>query len=391
MIEQQGHQRRLRLCRVVTVPITFATLLRQQVRCIVDVGIDLTLVSSPGVELDEISCAASVRCYPVPMARKPAPQRDLRALLALTRFLCREKFDIVHSSTPKAGLLTALAGAMAQIPIRIHTYTGQAWIELRGPARWIARESDKLIGQLTTHCYADSKSQRNFLVSEQLVDPRKISVLGAGSISGVDLQRFDPTTAAWAHADIRHRLGITETALVIIFVGRVTKDKGIVELLAAFRMLRECHEDLHLVLVGPLEPERDPLPSETLGELSTNAHIHAIGFVSRPEEYLAMSDIFCLPSYREGFGSVAIEAGAMNLPTVATRVTGLVDAVVDGETGILVPPKDAIALAQALQELIKSPDMRHHMGWAARQHAIKHFDAAIIDQAVVDEYFRLAG
>jgi len=379
----------LRLCRIVTVPITFATLLRQQISCIVGAGIDLTLVSSPGSELDEICRAIPVHGYSIPMTRQPAPVHDAHSLLALTRFLRRERFDIVHSSTPKAGLLSALAGAIARVPVRIHTYTGQAWIELRGPMRRIAREADRLIGRLNTYSYADSNSQRDFLIAEGLIEATKIMVVGAGSISGVDLQRFNPAVAIEARTDMRRRLGIAETALVIIFVGRVTRDKGVVELMTAFRMLREHYDNIHLVLVGPLEPERDPLPSETLDALSTDAQVHTVGFVSQPEQYLAIADIFCLPSYREGFGSVVIEAGAMNLPTAATHVTGVVDAVVDGETGILVPPKDVAALTWALRTMVESPELRCRMGQAARLHVVKHFDAKVINQAVIDEYYRL--
>ncbi len=391
MKRNESFERRLSVCRIVTVPFTFATLLPQQIRCIMDAGIDLTLVSSPGPELDEIGRTMSVRCFSIPMSRKPAPLRDVYSLVMLTRFFRSEQFDIVHSSTPKAGFLTALAGVVAKVPIRIHTYTGQAWITLQGPMRWLVREFDRVIDRLDTHLYADSQSQRDFLVSEGLVDGRKITVLGKGSISGVDLQRFAPSIVSRLRRPVRSRLGIAETSVVIVFAGRVTRDKGIVELLAAFRTLRQQHEDLHLALVGPFEPGEDALPAETLDEITTSAHVHVVGFTSKPEEYLAIADIFCLPSYREGFGSVVIEAGAMNLPTVATRVTGLVDAVEDGETGILVPTRNVSALTQALQDLVKSPDIRCRMGRAARERAITYFDAATVNQAVVDEYLRLAG
>jgi glycosyltransferase involved in cell wall biosynthesis len=365
-------------------------LLRKQIEHILAAGIDLALVSSSGPELDEIRSSLRVRCFAIPMVRKNAPLLDLWALLALTRFFRRERFDIVHSSTPKAGLLAALAGRVAHIPVRIHTYTGQVWAEMHGLMRWVTRESDKIISRLNTHCYADSYSQRKFLVDDKVVDHQRISVLCEGSVSGVDLERFDPTLPTWRRAETRKRLGIGETSLVIIFVGRLTRDKGITELIEAFRTLQQFHKDVDLVLVGPYESIRDTLPAEILKEVSANIRIHSVGFASRPEEYLAIADIFCLPSYREGFGSVVIEAGAMNLPSVASRVTGLVDAVVDGETGIVVPAKDPMALARALEEMIESPELRLRMGQSARQRAVQHFDAAMINQAVVDEYFRLA-
>lgn len=381
----------MRVCRIVTVPITFSTLLRLQVKQILESGIDLTLVSSPGPELDEICRSVPVRCYPIRLARTPFPREDMVSLAKLFRFFFQERFDIVHSSTPKAGLLTALAGAAARVDIRMHTYTGQVWTELRGPKRWVTRKSDRLIGRLDTHLYADSHSQRDFLISERIVPSGKINVLGAGSISGVDLRRFDPAIMAQSRANMRTQLGVAQQSVVIVFVGRVTKDKGIIELIGAFQRLRAKYDEIDLVIVGPLEPERDPLPPEILTRIAMDSHIHMVGFVSQPEQYFALADIFCLPSYREGFGSVAIEAGALCLPTVATRVTGLVDAVVDGVTGILVPPKDEGSLARSLETLIDAPDLRVRMGQAARQRAVSHFDTAVVNQSVVDEYIRLAG
>ncbi len=382
--------RRLRVCRLATVPITFATLLPTQIQLIVKAGIDLTLVSSAGEHFAQFLDVPSLHCYVLQMSRKIDYLRDLTSLFRLIRFLQREKFDIIHSSTPKAGLLTAIAGWLVGVPIRIHTYTGQVWIEMKSPARELMRGIDWLIGVLNTHTYADSFSQREFLIRERVVDSHKIAVLGFGSISGVDLTRFNPIKLTPHRTRIRHQLNISDKALIIIFVGRVTQDKGVVELIDAFEQLSQKREDLHLILVGPLDAERDPLPSNILNSLSGNASIHFVGFTSQPEAYLAAADIFCLPSYREGFGSVVIEAAAMNLSTVATTVTGLVDAVVDNETGLLVPPKDSKALAVALAALIDSPAMRHRIGRAARQRVLSQFDAAIVNQAVVDEYFKLA-
>ena len=236
--------RRLRVCRVVTVPVTFSVVLGRQIRHIISAGIDLTLVSSPGPELDELRTALPVRCFAIPMARKATPMLDLSALLRLTRFLRRERFDIVHSSTPKAGILTALAGRMAKVPIRIHTYTGQVWVEMHGLMRWIARESDRLIGWLTTHCYADSDSQATFLIGEQIVDAQKITVLAPGSLAGVDLERFNPATTGLEGLEVRKRLGIPQSSTVVGFVGRLTRDKGIAELVSAFRMLQQDNKNL---------------------------------------------------------------------------------------------------------------------------------------------------
>ena len=383
--------RPFRICRVVTVPLTFATLLRDQVRHVVAAGFDLTLVSSPGPQLAQVAEESGARAHGLPMAREMSPSGDVAALGALTRFLWHERFDLVHSSTPKAGLLLALAGVAARTPIRLHTYTGQPWVELRGPMRWAAMNADRAVGRLDSHLYADSESQRRFLVSHHIVPAARIRVLGAGSISGVDIRRFDPDTRRHDGQRTRDELGIGHDAVVIAFVGRVTRDKGIREIVAAFTQLAGERTDLHLLLVGPQEPDRDPLPPETRHEITSNQRIHAVGFTDTPERYLAAADLFCLPSYREGFGSVVIEAGAMRLPSVVTRVTGLVDAVVDEDTGVVVPPKDIAALTEALRRLVTNPELRVRMGEASRARALHSFDADLVNGLVVAEYRRLLG
>jgi glycosyltransferase involved in cell wall biosynthesis len=386
-----GSPRPLRICRAVTVPFTFGTLLREQLGYLAQQGIDITLVSSPGTALEEIGKSLRLSYYPVPMSRNPEPRRDLLSLVALIRLFRYERFDIVHSSTPKAGLLTALAGVLARVPVRIHTFTGQVWMGMHGLSRGIMRWCDWLIGHLDTHCYADSASQRDFLVNEGLVVASRISVLGAGSISGVDLERFNPKVFGGERAAaLRRELGVSEQSLIILFVGRLTKDKGIRELVSAFRMLQIDGKDVELILVGPFEPERDPLPRETLYELSHNPRIHVVGFSREPEKYMATADVFCLPSYREGFGSAVIEAAAMGVPAVVSRVVGLVDAVVDGQTGLLVAPKEVDALKEALTKMLSAPEIRHRMGRAARERAVRDFDSRIVNRLVIEEYKKLA-
>jgi glycosyltransferase involved in cell wall biosynthesis len=383
--------RALRICRVVTVPFIFETLLREQLGYVAQRGMDVTLVSSPGEALKGICKSLNIRYHPVAMARKPEPRRDLVSLLSLTRFFIRKRFDIVHSTAPKAGLLTALAGVIGQVPVRIHTFTGQVWVERQGLSRRIMRYCDWLIGHLDTHCYADSQSQRDFLVGERLVEPAKISVLGAGSVSGVNLERFNPNRpAAEGAGDVRREMGISEQSRVILFVGRLAKDKGIKELVLAFRMLQADRNDIELILVGPsLESEHDPLPKETLDEVSNNPHIHAVGFSYEPERYMGIADVFCLPSYREGFGSVVIEAAAMGVPAVASRVVGLIDAVVDGETGVLIPAKEIEPLRCALAKMLSAPEIRRRMGCAARERAVRDFDSKIVNRLVWEEYKKL--
>ena len=378
---------RLKLCRVVTVPTTFVSLLRHQLKTITENDIDVTIVSSPEGQLDTISRELGIPSHAIEMSRAITPLDDIRSVIRMYRLFRAERFDIVHSSTAKAGLVAALAGRLARVPVRLHTYTGQRWVELKGVRRWAIRLCDRIMALLNTHCYADSHSQRAFLIRDGIVPASKISVLASGSISGVDLNRFDPD--AWGGvtaAATRRELGISDDALVILFVGRVNRDKGVIELLSAFEGLRFHDKSRELVLVGPFEPRYDPLPQSVVAGLNNNFRIHLVGRVPDPERYMGMADILCLPSYREGFGSVVIEAAAMGVPAVATSIVGLVDAVEQGKTGLLVASKNVEELRAALATMIRDRGLRRRMGAAARKRARLLFDAAVVNQVVADEY-----
>lgn len=379
MIHGSPH-RPIRLCRIVTVPLTFKWLFWDQLRYLTQHGFDITLVSSPGPELEEVAADLGVAYHAVKMARDPAPRQDWQSVVTFTRWLQTEQFDILHSSTPKAGLVGALGGRICGVPVRVHTYTGQVWVDLQGPMRTAVKRIDWLIGQLSTHCLTDSVSQRQFLINERVVAANKLAVLGAGSVAGVDLERFDPQRWQLDGRVVRQELGIAPEAVVICYVGRLRSDKGINELVQTFEMLQAQSLAVELILVGPTEYERRPLLASTEHALQTNLHIHVTGYTPTPEKYLAASDLFCFPSYREGFGTVVIEAAAMGLPAVATHVQGCVDSVVDGVTGCLVPVKNSEALVQALKNMIADADIRKRMGLAARQRAIQEFDASIVNQ-----------
>lgn len=379
----------IRLCRVVTVPITFKALFWGQLRYLSQHGFEITLVSSPGPELDEVAHDLGVRCQAIDMARDPAPWRDLKSLFAFTRWLKTQKFDIIHSSTPKAGIVAALAGWMCRVPVRTHTYTGQVWAEMRGLPRTVVKGMDAVIARLNTHCFTDSVSQRQYLIEQGVISPDKLEVIGAGSVAGVDLARFQPERWSGGRAALRQQLGLSPDAVVIAFVGRLRADKGLNELVSAFQQVQARGLPVDLLLIGPPEFERRPLSIETQQALQSNPDIHITGYTPTPEQYLSIADVFAFPSYREGFGSSVIEAAAMGLPSVATRVTGCVDSVVDGVTGRLVPARDAAALAQALAELVTQPDLRRRWGEAARQRVMRDFDAAVINRLVAQRLTKL--
>lgn len=349
-------------------------------------GAKVVVVTSPGPELKMIT-SENVSVETIEIPRSIQPLRDVVALLLLIRCFRHYRFAIVHSTTPKAGLLCAVAGVLSSVPVRLHTFTGQPWVNLTGPVRQLARWADWLIGRLSTRCYADSESQRKFLVAEGVVPASKIGVIGKGSLAGVDIQRFDPARwSAGEKAALRRELGLHESSRVILFVGRITNDKGVRELLKAFDLLLHENYDLDLLLVGPLDEElggKTGLDKEILANLS---RVHYVGYTGCPERYMAISEFLCLPSYREGFGTVVIEAAAMGLPTVGTRIYGLNDAVEDGVTGMLVPPRDVGSLVAAMREMLDDQARLAKMGQAAQARCIEYFDATKVNALLAEEY-----
>ncbi|MDO8652905.1 MAG: glycosyltransferase [Undibacterium sp.] len=234
--------------------------------------------------------------------------------------------------------------------------------------------------------YTDSYSQAKFLVDEGVVGCDKVKTLGAGSLAGIDCRRFDPQRWEFVANQMRNQLGLSAAEKVLVFVGRLTVDKGVVELIAAFEKLQGLGCACKLLLVGPFEAELDPLPTHTLSAIKNNPGILSVGYVSEPERFLAISDVLCLPSYREGFGTVVLEAAAMSVPTVGSDIVGIRDAIVDNETGILIPVKDVDALERELLRLIENDVLREEMGLLARQRCLQNFDSLLINRHVIDEY-----
>lgn len=379
----------MKLCRIATVAFVLKYHLKSQVEEMVRQRHAVFLVSSPSPELQNIAKTCGAEAHPITIAREISPYQDLKALVLLYFYFRRQRFDIVHSITPKAGLLTALAGFFAGIPIRLHTFTGQPWMNLKSPIRWIAKLSDRIIVLFNTRCYADSISQRVYLIKENIGSKERIFVLGNGSLAGVDRNKFNPEKWKPHRKEIRKELQIPDSSQVINFTGRINKDKGIRELIEAFEALIRDKKDVYLLLVGPFEVKREALPSELVQRIRANPRIRLLGDTPIPEKYYSISDLICLPSYREGFGIVILEAAAMAIPSVATRTVGIVDSVVDGKTGILVPVGDSSSLTAALRQLLDNESLRIDMGKEAIKHA-KQFDQSLINTLVLNEYQALA-
>ena len=379
----------MRVCRVVTIPFFVWHHLRTQILATIAVGHEVHVICSDGPEFERLRQITGLRLFQIDIRRRVSPVRDLFSLIRLYLHFRKYRYDIVHSVTPKAGLLAMLAAWLAGIKRRFHHFSGQAWIGQRTLVRWAARVSDRVIVRLATRCYSDSYSQRQFLEEEGLAPAGVIQVLGDGSIAGVDLERFNAARLRPLRPRTRKSLGIPDEAALIIFVGRVTNDKGIREILAALDIVSKTL-DAYLLIVGSDEPHIEALSREQLAVLRSHPRIRWIGYSEEPELYIAASDILCLPSYRESFGVVLLEAAALGVPAVATRIVGIVDAIKDGETGLLVEPKNAADLALALTRLIKSEPLRQKLGLAARQRAENRFRAERVNALLLADYARFS-
>lgn len=373
-----------RLCFVTAVPMTVTAFLNTHIERLA-ADFDITVVSDFSGGAAGVSPLASH--IHAPVARAISPLRDLAALWALFWIFRRQGFAVVHSVTPKAGLLSMMAGFLARVPVRIHWFTGQVWVTRQGMARVILKTADRVLARLATHLLADSPSQRDFLVAERVVGAGRITVIAQGSICGVDTQRFCPN--ATARHTVRTQHGIPQTAPVVLFLGRLNADKGLREMAQAMVSLQPQHPSLHWLVAGPDEENMQAHIQQVAAALGGCVHFQ--GYTNAPEAYMAAADIFCLPSYREGFGSSVLEAAAVGVPAVASRIYGLTDAVADGVSGVLVPVQNAAALAAALHELLADSPRRLAMGEAARERALTQFSRATVANGLAAYYAGVLG
>lgn len=373
-----------KLCFVATIPAVIHSFLKGSIRASA-VKWSAKIVANP--DGAELLSDLNAQFIPLSIERKPAPWSDLLAFVQLVILFRREHFDLVHSIMPKTGLLTMLAGWLARVPVRMHTFTGQVWATKQGWKRGILKLFDRLIVLFATHVLVDSPSQLDFLVSEGVLPQGKGVVIGQGSICGVDTQRFYPN--AQVRDLVRKELGIGMKQTVILFLGRLNRDKGMLDLAAAFADITSRGSDVVLVLVGA---EEDVPFSYIQGICGVyRERLRRVSFTPDPERYMAAADIFCLPSYREGFGQVIIEAAASGVPAVASRIYGITDAVEDGRTGLLFTVGDVSTLVQALLKLVGDDELRRRMGEAARARALALFSSEKNTEEMLALYGELLG
>lgn len=321
------------------------------------------------------------------IVRKISLWRDLISLIRLIAFFATHRPQVVHSTTPKAGMLAMLAAKLTGVHFRLHTFTGQVWQTRTGKMRELLIATDRLTGACASMILADSHGQLELLTETGIVNPAKAGVLGQGSICGVDPLRFmaNPET----RAEMRRSLGIPEETIVLLYMARFTVDKGAIAMADAFaRLGKESTVPVHLLMVGPDEEDLTGQIREKLSGVSDKYTL--INYTDTPERYFQSCDVFCLPSYREGFPMVLLNAGACSLAVVASRIYGCSDAIVDGETGYLFEPGNIDQFCMRLKELSESAALRQRFGNAARRRVEEHFAEEKVNDLLMQVYDKKA-
>jgi len=309
---------------------------------------------------------------------------DLKSLWKLYFYFKKEKPLIVHSITPKAGLLSMIAAKMANVPIRMHTFTGLIFPTRTGPMKKLLITMDKLLCYCATHVYPEGNGVRNDLINYKITT-KPLKILANGNVNGIDLDYFDPQLISEEEKnELRKKNDIHPGDFVFLFIGRLVKDKGINELIKAFKKFNG--KNVKLLLVGPLETEQDPLLPETLREISENKNIVAVGFQKDVRPYFAISDVLVFPSYREGFPNVVMQAGAMNLPSIVTDINGCNEIIINNQNGIIIPAKNDLILQQAMSKIFEDEEFRNLLEKNSRKMIADRFQQKVVLEALLNEY-----
>lgn len=344
---------------------------------------EVVLLSSPGEELEEAKAQYGVKTIAVPMERHISVLKDFVSLCRLIIIFLRERPQMVHSMTPKAGMLCMLAGWLTRVPVRVHTFTGLVFPTSTGMKRRILMFTDWLTCACATHVIPEGEGVKADLLNNGITK-KPLQVLGYGNVMGVDLSYYSRLRVSGERLRVKDEF-------IFLFVGRIVRDKGINELVKAFLRLHNHHPNTKLYLVGPYEDSLDPISSETRQAISQNNGIDAVG-AKRGDEllaYYAAADCFVFPSYREGFPNTVLEAGAMELPSIVTDINGSREIIIEGKNGVIVPPKDEQALFEAMKEMLENTEKRKEMAANARPLIAQRFEASFVRACLYDFYRRI--
>ncbi|WP_299150353.1 glycosyltransferase family 4 protein [uncultured Dokdonia sp.] len=374
-----------KLIRITTVPISLDKLLEGQLAFMKE-HYEVTAVSSQEEELKRVASKQGVPYFFLPLTRKITPIQDLKAVYRLYKFLKKEKPEIVHTHTPKAGIVGMLAARLAGVPLRLHTVAGLPLLEATGVKRKILDVVEKLTYRCATKVYPNAQGLKTIIEALNFTKKTKLKVIGKGSSNGIDTTYFSPDYESSDMVDVAKKLHISQTDFTFILVGRLVGDKGVNELVKAFVTVQEKHPDTSLLLVGPLEEELDPLMLSTQETIKTHSKIYTTGYVDDVRPYFAFAKALTFPSYREGFPNVVLQAGAMGLPSIVSDINGCNEIIVNNHNGLIVPVKSSTALETAMCKLIEDKVLYDRAKANARSVITDSYERREIWQALLEEY-----
>ena len=380
-----------KLIRITTVPISFKVLLKGQLRFMASNGFDVKGVSSEGEELREVHENEGIVMEAINMSRKITPFQDLKSLWEMWNFLRKEKPQIVHTHTPKAGIIGMLAARLAGVPHRLHTVAGLPLMEATGVKRKILNFVEKLTYSSATRVYPNSKGLYDFILQNNFTQSNKLKIIANGSSNGIDTTFFSPDQVTEIErVTLREKLNIQPDDFVFVFVGRIVSDKGINELIKAFSELQAAENNepagIKLLLVGGLENDLDPLNPETLAEINQNKDIISVGFQQDVRSFFAIADALVFPSYREGFPNVVMQAGAMGLPSIVSDINGCNEIIIEGENGLIIPSKNVEKLKEKMLTLAKDKNLYTKLKGNSRRMIENRYEQSVVWNALLEEY-----
>ena len=364
-----------KIIRAATIGMSLNIFCKGLLKELVEDGYDVMALSTPDEDLKELGEREGVKTIGVDMERHVSPWKDFISLVRLIKVLRKEKPDMVHSMTPKAGLLCMMAAWWTNVPLRVHTFTGLVWPTSEGLLRQILILTDKLTCACATHIIPEGEGVKNDL--ERCITKKPMKVLGFGNVKGIDLNY-------WKRERIKQPN--SGDSLTFVFVGRIVRDKGLNELVSAFVRLRDLYPKVKLILVGPYEENLDPIMPKTKNLIDECEAIESVGSQKDVRPFYEMGDVFVFPSYREGFPNVVIEAGAMDLPSIVTDINGSREIIEEGKNGLIVPPRDEEALFEAMKWMVEHPEERRRLAGNACPMVASRFEQGFVRQCLLDYY-----
>ena len=378
-----------KLIRITTIPLSLEKLLEGQLS-FMSTYFNVTAICADKSRLDTFGKDNGVATYHIKLTRKITPLADLKSLYKLYRFLKKEKPLIVHTHTPKAGIVGMAAAYFAKVPLRLHTVAGLPLMEAKGIKRKILNTVEVLTYKCASNVYPNSKGLYDFIISEKFAKPIKLKILGKGSSNGIDTTYFDPALFTKDILDAKKAsFGIAQNNFVFVFVGRLVKDKGINEMVASFQAIQKKHPKTTLLLVGPFENDLNPLQDKTTKAIESNSNIIHTGYQEDVRPFLALSNVLVFPSYREGFPNVVLQAGAMGLPSIVSNINGCNEIIKDHHNGILIPVKDQHAIYNAMLELLENKTLYKSLATNARIAITENYSRDEMWQFLLKEYRNL--